>query len=615
MTSQLIWLLIVSVTVNYAEAASHFTMPSPWAWVCRDSKCVKELHHAIRVAGEETYSLAACKLVCNPDSTLWPIPRDFMNISQTFVSFLPKNLDFYEVSTPTAETKALMMEAIDIYIKQIEATRPPGINDKEFLTSLDHKVKVRVSITANDTQLKLSTEEKYELIITTTKPLETNVFISAYSFFGARHALETLSQLIAWDESIPALIIMKDVEIRDSPAFPHRGLLIDTSRNFVSVEMIKKTIDAMSQNKLNVFHWHLTDTHSFPFISKREPLLALYGAYSPSQVYRPEDIIDIVHYATVRGVKVVPEFDAPAHVGSGWEWGPSSGLGDLALCINKEPWTKYCVEPPCGQLNPVNDNIYPILGNIYKDMSELFNSDIFHMGGDEVHMACWNETQEILDWLKTKDRADSKEDFLYLWSYFQNRSLVELDQAYGNKQPVVLWTSGLTEDGHADRFLDPSRYIIQIWTTATDQSIAELYKQGYKLIMSNYDAWYLDCGYGAWVGDAPNNWCSPYIGWQKVYENSPRKLIVNFNVTYDEKQILGGEAALWSEQVDTTGMEGKLWPRSAALGERLWSDPDTDWRAAEVRLYHQRQRMVTRGIMADALQPEWCHQNEGFCVL
>ena len=114
---------------------------------------------------------------------------------------------------------------------------------------------------------------------------------------------------------------------------------------------------------------------------------------------------------------------------------------------------------------------------------------------------------------------------------------------------LQLWTIGLTEDGHANRFLDPSRYIIQIWTTATDQSIAELYKQGYKLIMSNYDAWYLDCGYGAWVGDAPNNWCSPYIGWQKVYENSPRKLIVNFNVTYDEKQILGGEAALWSEQV------------------------------------------------------------------
>ena len=208
------------------------------------------------------------------------------------------------------------------------------------------------------------------------------------------------------------------------------------------LDIVYRTIEAMAHTKLNVFHWHLTDTHSFPFISNREPLLALYGAYSASQVYTPEDIRDIVHYAMVRGVKVIPEFDAPAHVGSGWEWGEQAGLGKLALCINKEPWTDYCVEPPCGQLNPVNDNIYPILGNIYKDMSELFRSDIFHMGGDEVHMRCWNETEEILDWLKTKERGDSKEDFLYLWSYFQNRSLTQLDEAYGNKQPVVLWTSG-----------------------------------------------------------------------------------------------------------------------------------------------------------------------------
>ena len=120
--------------------------------------------------------------------------------------------------------------------------------------------------------------------------------------------------------------------------------------------------------------------------------------------------------------------------------------------------------------------------------------------------------------------------------------------------------------------------------------------------------------------------------------NSPRHLITNFNLTYDAKQILGGEAALWSEQVnhsktdtlilkldfilfsfvhqvDSTTMEGKLWPRGAALAERLWTDPDTDWKAAEMRMYHHRQRMVQRGILADALQHEWCHQNEGFCFL
>ena len=135
-----------------------------------------------------------------------------------------------------------MLEAIDIYVKQMEMTRPSSVKDHEFLSSKHHKVNVKIAITANDTQLKQSTDEKYHLVISTTKPLETSVIISAYSFFGARHALETLSQLIAWDESVPALLIMKNAEIRDSPAFPHRGLLIDTSRNFVSVDMIKKSV-------------------------------------------------------------------------------------------------------------------------------------------------------------------------------------------------------------------------------------------------------------------------------------------------------------------------------------------------------------------------------------
>ena len=67
-------------------------------------------------------------------------------------------------------------------------------------------------------------------------------------------------------------------------------------------------------------------------------------------------------------------------------------------------------------------------------------------------------------------------------------------------------------------------------------------------------------------------------------------------------------------EVGDTGMESKLWPRGAAFAERLWSDPDTDWKQAEIRLIHHRQRLVERGIDADALQPEWCHQNEGVCT-
>lgn len=144
---------------------------------------------------------------------------------------------------------------------------------------------------------------------------------------------------------------------------------------------------------------------------------------------------------------------------------------------------------------------------------------------------------------------------------------------------------------------------------------------GYRVIFSNYDAWYFDCGYGAWVGEGPNNWCSPYKGWQQVYLNSPYKIYANATSTekagkaLEEGLILGGEAAMWSEQVDGTSLDSKLFPRASALAERLWSNPSTGWYEAEPRMVQNRQRYVERGVFADRLQPEWCHQNENLCYL
>ena len=109
---------------------------------------------------------------------------------------------------------------------------------------------------------------------------------------------------------------------------------------------------------MNVLHWHITDSYSFPFVSTREPLMAIYGAYSPKQVYRPQEIQDLVRYAQVRGVKIIPELDGPAHVGPGWDWGPAYGQGDLVLCFDIQPWDQYCAQPPCGILNPINENVY-----------------------------------------------------------------------------------------------------------------------------------------------------------------------------------------------------------------------------------------------------------------
>lgn len=127
--------------------------------------------------------------------------------------------------------------------------------------------------------------------------------------------------------------------------------------------------------------------------------------------------------------------------------------------------------------------------------------------------------------------------------------------------------------------------------------------------MSNYDNLYLDCGFGAWVTEG-NNWCSPYIGWEKIYKN-------NFTL-FDEKlqsQILGAEAALWSEQTDEHTLDGRIWPRLSAHAERLWLNPMTSWRDAEARMLVHRERLVENGLGPEILQPEWCLQNQGECPI
>lgn len=118
-----------------------------------------------------------------------------------------------------------------------------------------------------------------------------------------------------------------------------------------------------------------------------------------------------------------------------------------------------------------------------------------------------------------------------------------------------MWTSDLTSKDNLKKYLDKKDYIIQIWTEGNDAIIPFLAKEGYRMIFSNYDAWYFDCGYGAWVGGAATNWCAPYKGWQRVYDNSPVRILTNATSSKEVEDflkqglVLGGEAAMWSEQV------------------------------------------------------------------
>ncbi|XP_034235410.1 chitooligosaccharidolytic beta-N-acetylglucosaminidase-like isoform X2 [Thrips palmi] len=273
--------------------------------------------------------------------------------------------------------------------------------------------------------------------------------IRAATFFGARHALESLSQLIAHtgpppDGSSDGLLVIVDrFTVTDAPAFPHRGLLLDTSRNYYPPAYIRATINAMAQNKLNVLHWHITDSQSFPYESTSLPQMSAFGAYSPRETYPAATVRELSRFALSRGVRLLPELDAPAHVAAGWGWGRAAGLGDLVVCEAQQPWIRYCVEPPCGQLNPANPNVYRVLAALFDDMLKDFYDapsspvPFFHMGGDEVHMGCWNSSKEVLDYMarslgRPKRR---KEDFVALWGHFQARATQALDKAQRDMQP------------------------------------------------------------------------------------------------------------------------------------------------------------------------------------
>lgn len=437
------------------------------------------------------------------------------------------------------------------------------------------------------------------------------IHLNATTIYGLRHGLETLSQLIAHATDGPTshratTIILNAIKITDSPRYTHRGLLLDTARNPLSVCDMERTIRAMAATKLNTLHWHATDTQSFSLEIPSVPGMSQLGGYSPSTVFRPADVQHLVQYARRRGVRIQLEIDAPSHVGSGWQWGPEQGVGNLTVCSNWQPWRQYCIQPPCGQINPANAAVYAVLRKIYEALLDWLPSgeSVLHMGGDEVHFGCWNSSAEVLEKMHEMGLGRETSDFVRLWADFQSRALHEWTDAVKARQPAVqtkpakaiLWSSHLTDPATIAKYLPADRYVVQTWVPNTDETARQLLALGYEVIESTKNAWYLDHGF--WGQTA-------YYAWPKVYDNRIGR----------ERGVLGGEACVWSELIDGEILDGRIWPRAAALGERLWSDPTTGSRQALVRMYRMRDRLVRMtGVEAEAVAPVWCVQNEGQCL-
>uniref|UniRef100_A0A2P2I9A9 Beta-hexosaminidase n=1 Tax=Hirondellea gigas TaxID=1518452 RepID=A0A2P2I9A9_9CRUS len=633
------------------SAADYYSLPSPYGWRCMAGSCVRQERTVTNTASLKAFS--TCKLTCGAHGTLWPKPSKLTRIARQTEHFLVANLRLSDIRAPDAAVEQLMRRSWTIFLQNLASLAPahhPSTNTSYHLTQQIsfHEVHVDITVSRPGTDLTFHTSELYTLGVTTQQPSEssiitttcktsqdggdeeedavcgvTRVSIISSTFFGARHGLESLSQLIAYDDDAQAYEIVATAAVVDEPVYPYRGLLLDTARNYFSVASIKRTLDGMAASKLNAFHWHISDSQSFPLVLPSLPKMAYYGAYSAEQVYRAEDVREVVEYARVRGIRVIPELDAPAHVGNGWQWGQKEGLGDLLACFNKRPWTRYCVEPPCGQLNLANPAIYTVLAKIYRDFIALFSPlELFHYGGDEINLNCWNSTKAIRDMMRQEGNGLSASAYYQQWAKFQEKatellSLAKNEVNNGTSNITgIIWSSKLTEMPHVQQYLDKNKYIIQMWSKSSNLGqMKDLLTEGYRIIVSSADAWYLDCGFSSWVSDG-HNWCSPYTTWQQVYSHRPSVLarMATGSDSY-RSQILGGEVAAWSEQMDSFSLDNKVWPRAAAFAERVWSDPVEGWGAAESRLVHHRQRLVSRGIMANRIKPQWCHQHDAMCTI
>ncbi|RUS17406.1 glycoside hydrolase superfamily [Endogone sp. FLAS-F59071] len=423
----------------------------------------------------------------NAEVFLWPKPQSVEWGNGQLQ--IPKNFKIHGPDIPELQS------AIERYTRliwhekwtpaQVAYTTPPV-----DATSVRAKPLASIAITVKDphADLALGVDESYRLVIPGGGGAGS---IDAQTVWGALRALETFSQLVQGHVHHDELFVARaPVTIEDAPVYTHRGLMLDTSRNYYPVNDILRTIDAMAYNKLNVFHWHITDSHSFPLLLDTVPELADKGAYvlhGRKMVYTTYDVRRIVKHARDRGVRVVPEIDMPAHTGS---W--AGAYKEITTCTEKyfqDPngnWDqRYASEPGSGQLNPVLSKTYEIVKKVIDEVASLFPDSTYHAGGDEPVFRCWNDSASVVEF-QNKHNINGNG----LLGMFLDHSLGYVKQ---NKKTPVIWEDAVTSSN-----LPISKdTILQVWVNPAQQAI----EAGYKIIASNYNFWYLDCGHGGWGGN------------------------------------------------------------------------------------------------------------------
>jgi hexosaminidase len=391
----------------------------------------------------------------------------------------------------------------------------------------------------------LGEDESYHLEISATA-----VKLKAPNPLGVLHGLQTFLQLV---RVTPTGFSVPVVTIDDKPRFPWRGLLIDSGHRFVPVPVVKRNVDGMEAVKLNVFHWRFADNQGFHIESKRFPLLHQKG--SGGLYYSQEEVREVVAYARDRGIRVVPEFDMPCHTTSWF-------LGYPELASAQDPSHSSAIDP-------TRPDTYRFLGAFIAEMSGLFPDAYFHAGGDECDPKEWESNPRIQDFMRTHAIKDG--------AALQARFTARVQEIIAARKKIMEgWDEVLRPD-------TPKEVVIQSWRGP--ESLAEAARNGYRGVLSS--GYYIDLNQSA----------------AEHYLVDPLGAKAEALTPLEKSRVLGGEATMWTDIVSHENLDNRVWPRTAAIAERLWSpaavrDLDSMYRRLSVvsrklDYYGLRHRLIT----------------------
>uniref|UniRef100_A0A8C1PJ85 Beta-hexosaminidase n=1 Tax=Cyprinus carpio TaxID=7962 RepID=A0A8C1PJ85_CYPCA len=466
---------------------------------------------------------------------LWPLPQQ-LHQSADRDCLSPQRFSFTYGRDSAAQTGCSVLDAA---FKRYFSIIFPDFTTLSGLLMPENDVKTR----GCDGYPDEDSDESYMLSVS-----EGQAVLRSVSVWGALRGLESLSQLVYQDDY--GTYFINKTEIVDFPRFAFRGLLLDTSRHYLPLYAILKTLDAMAYSKLNVFHWHIVDDPSFPYQSRTFPDLSNKGAFHPfTHIYTQSDVIRVIEHARMRGIRVVPEFDSPGHTQS---WGKGQP-GLLTPC--------YKGSVPSGSFGPVDptvDTTYKFMESLLKEVKFVFPDSYVHLGGDEVSFACWQSNPNVRKFMeKMVERL--KKNFI-------------CTKKFGDT-------------------------VLEIWKGAKYQTeLSRMTQAGHRVLLSA--PWYINhISYGQ--------------DWRNSYAVQPQNFS---GTDEQKKLVIGGEVAMWGEYVDATNLSPRLWPRACAAAERLWSNEEKTLNAdlAFPRLKEFRCELLRRGIQAEPLFVGHCrHEYDG----